>query len=563
MRSVLLLIAWGATSHASETCTSGKCNDADVNSLLQARSLIRQHRAQVTDANALLKSMHDVASSFTKGSAVTMTPAEVTAALGTAETALQAMLPMFEEQHDLAHREIQHSFGALQACHNEHGGEVRARLEHAVASEFAATEQCEQALSDAVNAEHEACEGQGDDPNCLCNEAREAITHQTALCVAVTQTYEAVFCEQHISCTSLHECHAQALEVFNEISADLQAAMISRQQEYSTFMQVDCLMNLITTAMSSGTPIDNAALVACSDVNVDHLTLDFPDVPPAPSACPESQIGNPQCGEEEEREPTFIGCFVDDGSRDLEAGPRAYGHTIASCSTACGSYSHFALQNNGWCVCGNEYGTESQYTQVPDTQCGNACAGDSRGRCGAGWRNAVYSVAGRPDPDYVGCFVDDGSRDLESGPTTYGYTRPTCAEACASFPFFALQHNGWCVCGNAYGTASQYSQVDDNQCGSPCAGETDGHCGGGWRNAVYSTHCRHLHNQDVVAGTFQHFGADHGGSASDAACSASCTALPACTAWVRQPSSGRCWLSSQSVVAFNPQADRNAGLRCN
>merc|ERR1740130_2512018 len=100
MRSVLLLIAWGATSHASETCTSGTCDDAD--------------------GSSLLKSMHDVASSFTKGSAITMTPAEVNAALGTAETALQAMLPMFEEQHDLAHREIQHSFGALQACHNEH-----------------------------------------------------------------------------------------------------------------------------------------------------------------------------------------------------------------------------------------------------------------------------------------------------------------------------------------------------------------------------------------------------------------------------------------------------------
>merc|ERR1712232_302901 len=86
---------------------------------------------------------------------------------------------------------------------------------------------------------------------------------------------------------------------------------------------------------------------------------------------------------------------------------------------------------------------------------------------------------------YVGCYVDDGNRDLQEGPRAYGYTTTTCAEACGSYSFFALQHNGWCVCGDAYGTASQYVQVDDNQCGNACAGEGHGRCGGGWRNAVY------------------------------------------------------------------------------
>jgi len=187
---------------------------------------------------------------------------------------------------------------------------------------------------------------------------------------------------------------------------------------------------------------------------------------------------------------SYVGCFVDDGSRDLQEGPMQYGYTSHTCEVACHEYSFFALQNNGWCVCGNAHGTASQYALVDDGQCGANCAGDDQ-LCGAGWRNAVYST-GRPQPielrpySYVGCFVDDGSRDLQEGPMAYGYTSHTCEVACNAYSFFALQNNGWCVCGNAYGTASQYAQVDNNQCGANCA-DDDQLCGAGWRNAVYST----------------------------------------------------------------------------
>jgi len=75
----------------------------------------------------------------------------------------------------------------------------------------------------------------------------------------------------------------------------VQTAMISRQQEYITFMQVECLMDLIMNAMLTATPIDDASLTGCDDVSVDDLTLTFPDPPPAPTACP-AQSGDPQCG---------------------------------------------------------------------------------------------------------------------------------------------------------------------------------------------------------------------------------------------------------------------------
>jgi len=90
-----------------------------------------------------------------------------------------------------------------------------------------------------------------------------------------------------------------------------------------------------------------------------------------------------------------------------------------------------------------------------------------------------------PPANYVGCFADDGDRDLQQGPRQYGYTTETCGVECASFQYFALQHNGWCACGDAYSTAGPYRQTDDSDCGGPCAGQTAGRCGGGWRNAVY------------------------------------------------------------------------------
>lgn len=75
--------------------------------------------------------------------------------------------------------------------------------------------------------------------------------------------------------------------------------------------------------------------------------------------------------------------------------------------------------------------------------------------------------------------------------------------------------------------------------------------------------CQHLHNMDVVAGTFAHYGLDAPGAASDEECSARCTADAECTAWVRRPSDGHCWISRQAVVTFEADSDRTTGLRCN
>lgn len=96
----------------------------------------------------------------------------------------------------------------------------------------------------------------------------------------------------------------------------------------------------------------------------------------------------------------------------------------------------------------------------------------------------AYNCAGFEDnanPGYLGCYTDNGSRDFCCGPKTYGYTQETCNTACASYTYFALQHDGWCTCDNSYGTPSgTYYKVDDSECGTNLRG-------GSYTNAVYET----------------------------------------------------------------------------
>lgn len=291
MRSIFLVLsACGAVSQDSSDAMT--CNDADSNSLLQARSLVRDQRTQKAkvqaDADNLLTTLRKAARSFTDDAAAdaTMTPEEVNEALGTANTILQTMFPTFAAQHELAQQELEHAVGAIEACHSMHGGEESARLQQALGRAEAAKTECEQALDEAVANEQEVCAGQEDDPNCLCDEAREAAIDQTALCVVIEENYEVVYCDNYHSCTSFAECHAQETAAYGLLRADIEEAMQNRQQQYITYMQSSCIMNLIMGAMAAGNPIPHASLIACDDVDVDDLTLTFPDPPAAPAACP-------------------------------------------------------------------------------------------------------------------------------------------------------------------------------------------------------------------------------------------------------------------------------------
>ena len=79
--------------------------------------------------------------------------------------------------------------------------------------------------------------------------------------------------------------------------------------------------------------------------------------------------------------------------------------------------------------------------------------------------------------------LDDGKRDLNSGPKKYGYNVSKCKSACSGFKYSALQAGGWCSCGNSYSTKPQYKKRPDGECGA--IKDDGGRHGGGWRNAIY------------------------------------------------------------------------------
>lgn len=76
----------------------------------------------------------------------------------------------------------------------------------------------------------------------------------------------------------------------------------------------------------------------------------------------------------------YVGCFKD-GSY-FAFGPRNYGFRQESCRDACRGFHYFALQNNGFCSCGNKYGANDNI-QVDDTECGADLQGEVM-------HNAVY-----------------------------------------------------------------------------------------------------------------------------------------------------------------------------
>ena len=71
------------------------------------------------------------------------------------------------------------------------------------------------------------------------------------------------------------------------------------------------------------------------------------------------------------------------------------------------------------------------------------------------------------ESQYMGCFVNDGARDLDYGPTASAgtwYTFATCQTACVGYSSMSLQYGGECFCQNTYNTASRYAQTSDSVC---------------------------------------------------------------------------------------------------
>lgn len=76
--------------------------------------------------------------------------------------------------------------------------------------------------------------------------------------------------------------------------------------------------------------------------------------------------------------------------------------------------------------------------------------------------------------------------------------------------------------------------------------------------------CEVFYGKDILGGTFSHH-ANSGATniATDAACNQLCLDSAGCRAWVRQPSTKKCWLSKQSgAINWEAESDRNGGFVC-
>lgn len=177
--------------------------------------------------------------------------------------------------------------------------------------------------------------------------------------------------------------------------------------------------------------------------------------------------------------PLYIGCYKDDGSRDFKHGPKRYGYSANSCarSPECKDFKFAALQNGGWCSCDNTYSSPSTtYTKRPDGDCNKGGTG-----LGGTYKNAIYAIPRTSSPTYIGCYKDNGSRDFQYGPKSYGYDATKCAKACPNHKYVALQNGGWCSCDNTYSSPSAtYTKRPDGECNKGGTGY-----GGSWRNAIY------------------------------------------------------------------------------
>ncbi|XP_052215593.1 uncharacterized protein LOC127834061 [Dreissena polymorpha] len=84
----------------------------------------------------------------------------------------------------------------------------------------------------------------------------------------------------------------------------------------------------------------------------------------------------------------YIGCFLDIPARIMPVWlPDSNSNSPMECAARCHGYPYSGTQYGIECFCGDSLNA----TKRPDYECKMACPGDSRRKCGAGWRMSVYS----------------------------------------------------------------------------------------------------------------------------------------------------------------------------
>ena len=89
----------------------------------------------------------------------------------------------------------------------------------------------------------------------------------------------------------------------------------------------------------------------------------------------------------------YEGCFAEAADRALPVQKTLGSNTVEACRTACADslYPYAGLQFGSQCWCGTDY---SKHGAVSESQCSMSCTGNPAQKCGAAWKNSVYSTGG-------------------------------------------------------------------------------------------------------------------------------------------------------------------------
>lgn len=146
-------------------------------------------------------------------------------------------------------------------------------------------------------------------------------------------------------------------------------------------------------------------------------------------------------------------------------------------------YTYSATSAGNKCECGNTI-----TSTTTSTSCSTNCQGDTQQRCGgSSTQKSVYYAGSTVALGYIGCFVDNATRDLPNNYPAGAGTVDSCRRACASagYTYSGSQAGAECWCGNSFGNTG--GKVADSECSSACSGDNSVKCGAGWRNSVYTT----------------------------------------------------------------------------
>jgi len=266
--------------------------------------------------------------------------------------------------------------------------------------------------------------------------------------------------------------------------------------------EVDAANDALEKAQNDKKDADDAA-VAAANADVDFAAVAYESLTPGQCAdffSDPAYLAAVSAKETAEKAAEAAAGAVTAAEAEVEAAKEAQKKLINHCQCRV----KVSYENAWKAANANNAADEKAYTKGKHMQC--VLAGTPPASCSVGavpkvtaitLADGVEEASDCPetytDPviSYVGCYGDNGARDLKHGPKNYGYTAEKCQRQCKDFKYFALQNGGWCNCDNSYsdnysgsGGKGSYNALSANTCNKDGVWPGRG-MGGGWANAVY------------------------------------------------------------------------------